>query len=61
MRSKRCAVQNQGITLNPSDWGIGASPPETDQDSFPGWLPLVSLNLVSPPGGLLSWSPYPYS
>ena len=33
--------------LVPSDWGIWASPPETDQDSCPGWLPPVPLNLVS--------------
>ena len=31
-----------------SDWRIRASPPETDQDSCPGWLPPVPLNLVSP-------------
>ena len=37
--------------LVPSDWGIWASPPETDQDSCPGWLPLVPLNLVSPQEG----------
>ena len=32
-------------------WGIWASPPETDQDSCPGWLPLVPLDLVSPQEG----------
>ena len=35
--------------LVPCDWWIWASPPETDQDSCSGWLPLVSLNLVFPP------------
>ena len=39
--------------LVPSDWGICASPPETDQDSCPGWLPPVPLVLVSPQGGFL--------
>ena len=34
--------------LVPSDWGIWASPPETDQDSCPGWLPPVPHNLVFP-------------
>ena len=34
--------------LVPSDWGIWASPPETDQDSCTVWLPLVPLDLVSP-------------
>ena len=34
--------------LVPSDWGIWALPPETDQDSCPGWLPPVPLDLVSP-------------
>ena len=34
-----------------SDWGMWASPPETDQDSCPGWLPPVPLNLVSPQEG----------
>ena len=29
-------------------WGMWASPPETDQDSCPGWLPPVPLDLVSP-------------
>ena len=33
--------------LVPSDWGIWASPLETEQESCPGWLPLVPLNLVS--------------
>ena len=33
------------------DWGIWASPPETDQDSCPGWLPPVPLDLVSPQEG----------
>ena len=33
--------------LVPSDWGIWASPPETDQDPCPGWLPPVPLDLVS--------------
>ena len=37
--------------LVPSDWGIWASPPETDQDSCPGWLPPVPLDLVSPQEG----------
>ena len=37
--------------LVPSDWGIWASPLETDQDSCPGWLPQVPLNLVSPQEG----------
>ena len=32
-------------------WGIWASPPETDQDSCPGWLPPVPLDLVSPQEG----------
>ena len=35
--------------LVPSDWGIWASPPETDQDSCPGWLPLVPHSILSPP------------
>ena len=39
--------------LVPSDWGICASPPETDQDSCPGWLPPVPLDLVFPQGGFL--------
>ena len=47
--------------LVPSDWGIWASPLETDQGSCPGWIPLVSINVVSPQEGILSWSPYPYS
>ena len=34
--------------LVPSDWGIWASPPETDQESCSGWLPRVPLDLVSP-------------
>ena len=34
-----------------NDWGIWASPPETDQDSCPGWLPPVPLDLVSPREG----------
>ena len=34
--------------LVPSDWGKWASPPETDQDSCPGWLPPVPLDLVPP-------------
>ena len=38
--------------LVPSDWGIWASPPETDQDSCPGWISPVPLDLVSPQGGL---------
>ena len=29
------------------------------QDFCPGWLPLVPLDLVFLPEGLLSWSPYP--
>ena len=37
--------------LVPIDWGIWASPPETDQDSCPGWLPPVPLDLVSPQEG----------
>ena len=37
--------------LVPSDWGIWASPPESDQDSFPGWLPSVPIDLVSPQEG----------
>ena len=32
-------------------WGIWASPPETDQDPCPGWLPPVPLDLVSPQEG----------
>ena len=39
------------FSLAPSDWGIWASPLETDQDSPPGWLPLVPLDLVSPQEG----------
>ena len=42
--------------LVPSDWGIWASPQETDQDSCPGWLPPVALDLVSPQEG---FSPSP--
>ena len=38
--------------LVPSDWGIWASPPETDQDSCPGWISPVPLDLVSPQEGL---------
>ena len=34
--------------LVPSNWGIWASPPETDQDSCPEWLPPVPHNLVFP-------------
>ena len=34
--------------LVPSDWGIGASPLETDQDSCPGWLPRVPLDSCLP-------------
>ena len=34
--------------LVPSDWGIWASTPDTDQDSCPWWLPPVPLDLVSP-------------
>ena len=37
--------------LVPSDWGIWASPTETDRDSCPGWLPPVPLDLVSPREG----------
>ena len=37
--------------LVPSDWGIWASSPETDQDSCPGWLPPVPHDLVSPREG----------
>ena len=37
--------------LVPSDWGIWALLPETDQDSCPGWLSPVSLDLVSPQEG----------
>ena len=44
--------------LVPSDWGIWASPPETDQDSCPGWLPPVPLDLVSPQEGS---SPGPFT
>ena len=33
--------------LVPSDWGICVSPLETDQESCPGWLPSVPLDLVS--------------
>ena len=33
--------------LVPSDWGIWVSPLETDQESCPGWLPSVPLDLVS--------------
>ena len=39
--------------LVPSDWGIWPSPPETDQDSCPGWLPLVPLDSCLPQEGLL--------
>ena len=44
--------------LVPSDWGIWASSPETDQDSCPGKLPLVPLDLVSSQEG---FSPSPLS
>ena len=37
--------------LVPSDWGIWALLPETDQDFCPGWLSPVSLDLVSPQEG----------
>ena len=40
-----------GPALVPSDWGIWASPPETDQDSCPGWLPLVPLDSCLPQEG----------
>ena len=40
-----------GSLLVPSDWAIWASPPETDQDSCPGWLLPVPLDLVSPQEG----------
>ena len=39
------------FALVPSDWGIWASSPETDQDSCPRWLPPVPLHLVSPQDG----------
>ena len=38
--------------LVPCDWGIWASPLETDQGSCPGWIPLVSINVVSPQEGI---------
>ena len=41
-----------------SDWGIWASPPETDWNSYPGGLPLVPLDLVSPQEG---FSPGPFT
>ena len=44
-------ILSQSVLLVPSDWGIWASPPETDQDSCPGWLPPVPLDLVSPQEG----------
>ena len=37
------------VPLSSCDWEIWASPTETDQDSCPGWLPLVPLDLVPPP------------
>ena len=43
-------VHPSWFPLVPSDWGIWASPLETDQDSCPG-LPPVPLNLVSPQEG----------
>ena len=50
-----CSTRQEGhpswFPLVPSDWGIWASPPETDQDSCPGWLPPVPLDLVSPQEG----------
>ena len=39
---------------------MSLTPGDFCQDSCPGWLPPVPLDLVSPPGGLLSWSPYLY-
>ena len=44
-------VWNPGPT-----WSGLASPPETDQDSSPGWLPPVPLDLLSPQEG---FSPVP--
>ena len=46
-------VHPSWFPLVPSDWGIWASPLETDQDSCPG-LPPVPLNLVSPRRASLS-------
>ena len=43
--------QPSWFPLVPSDWGIWASPPETDQDSCPGWLPLVPLDSCLPQEG----------
>ena len=45
--------------LVPSDWGIWASTLETDQDSFPGWLPRVPLDLISPQEGFSTAPPTP--
>ena len=39
------------VPLSSCTGGYGPHPPETDQDSCPGWLPPVPLDLVSPQEG----------
>ena len=46
------------VPLSSCTGGYGPHPPETDQDSCPGWLPPVPLDLVSPQEG---FSPGPLS